>query len=198
MIFAVKHDSCHKATFVTGGHLTQPAIESVYSGVVPIHSICIILLIAKINDLETFQADLGNAYLEAYTKEEILFIARKEFTTFRMEGHILIISKVLYGLHTSGKWFHEVLSDTLHMEGFSLCKVDSDVWMQHNGDTHEYVAVYVDDLLCVMKDQRSFLDHLMQVQSYKLKCDEPFLFHLGCDFGDDPGGTCYYQPKVYK
>ena len=51
MIFAVRHDGRLKARFVAGGHLTLPAIESVYSGVISIHSICLILLIAEINNL---------------------------------------------------------------------------------------------------------------------------------------------------
>ena len=50
----------------------------------------------------------------------------------------------------------------LCMEGFTLCKADSDVWMQCTGDTYEYVAVYVDDLLYAMKDSRSFLNHLIK------------------------------------
>ena len=69
MILAVKHDGQHKARFVTGGHLTQPAIESVYSSVVSICSICIILIIAESNDLEIYHADVGNTYLEVYTKK---------------------------------------------------------------------------------------------------------------------------------
>ena len=48
-----------------------------------------------------------------------------------------------------------------------------------------------------MKDPRSFLNHLIKVHKYKLKGDELLSFHLGCDFGHDPDGTCYYQPKKY-
>ena len=103
MIFAVKHDGRHKARFVAGGHLTQPSIESVYSGVVSIHSIHLILLIAELDNLSIYQANAGNAYLEADTKEKNYNIAGKEFNTIGMEGHILVISKDLYGLHTSGK-----------------------------------------------------------------------------------------------
>ena len=55
------------------------------------------------------------------------------------------------------------------LEGFTSCKADSDVWMQHNGDTYEHVAIYVDDLLCTMRDPRSFLNCLIQVHKYKLK-----------------------------
>ena len=51
MIFAEEHDGQHKARLVASGHLTLPAIESVYSGVVSIHSIHLILLIAELNNL---------------------------------------------------------------------------------------------------------------------------------------------------
>ena len=77
------------------------------------------------------------------------------------------------------------------------CKADSDVWMRCNGDTHEYVVVYVDNLLYTMKDPRGLLNHLIKVHKYKLKGDEPLSFHLGHDLGCDPDGTCYYQLKKY-
>ena len=62
-------------------------------------SIHLILLIAKLNNLEIYQADVGNAYLEAHTKEKMYsyFIAGKEFATFRMECCILIRSRAFLG-----------------------------------------------------------------------------------------------------
>ena len=101
LIFAVKHDRRHKARSFARGHLTQPSIESVYPGVVSICSIPLILLSAELNNLSIYQADVANTYLDVYTKVKIYFIAGKEFNTFRMEGHILIISKALYRLHTN-------------------------------------------------------------------------------------------------
>ncbi len=44
--------------------------------------------------------DVGNAYLEAFTKEEVCFLAGPEFG--EREGHMMIIIKALYGLRTSG------------------------------------------------------------------------------------------------
>ena len=60
------------------------------------------------------------------------------------------------------------------------------------------MIVHVDDLFCVMKDPRSFLDHLIKVHKYELKGDEPLSFHLGCAFGHDPNGKHNYQPKKYN
>ena len=59
MIFTVKHDEQCKDRFVAGGQLTQPEIESLYSGAVSIHSICLILLIVALNDLTIYQADFS-------------------------------------------------------------------------------------------------------------------------------------------
>ena len=82
----------------------QPAIESVYSYVGSICSICLILLIAKLNDLEIYQADVAYAYLEAYSKEQIFFISGKDFTTSGMEGHIYLEHYTNAGTEWSCDW----------------------------------------------------------------------------------------------
>ena len=70
------------------------------------------------------------------------------------------------------------------------CKAISDAWMRCNYDIYEYVAVYVDNLLFVMKDPRSFLDCLIEVHKSELKGDKPLSYHLCCDFSHDPDGAC--------
>jgi hypothetical protein len=37
-VLTVKHDLCHKARLVAGGHLTEPTMEGSYSSVVSLHS----------------------------------------------------------------------------------------------------------------------------------------------------------------
>ena len=61
LIFAVKHDGRHKARLVAGGHLTPDPIESIYSGVVSIRSLRLVIFLAKLNNLEVWGADIGNA-----------------------------------------------------------------------------------------------------------------------------------------
>ena len=58
------------------------------------------MFLAKLNGLELCAGDIGNAYLEAYTKGKVAFIAGPEFGT--LEGFLMIIHKALYGLRTSG------------------------------------------------------------------------------------------------
>ena len=77
--FDVKQSGKHKACFVAGGHMTNPAKDSIYSGVVGLRSLHIISFLAELNGLELMAADVGNAYLEACTKEKVCFIAGQEF-----------------------------------------------------------------------------------------------------------------------
>ena len=100
MIFDVKQTGKRKARFVAGGHMMNPPKDSVYSSVVSLRSIRIICFLAELNGLELMAADIGNAYLEAYTKEKVAFVAGPEFGP--LAGHTLIIHKALYGLCSSG------------------------------------------------------------------------------------------------
>jgi hypothetical protein len=73
-VYDVKHDGCHKARLVAGGHLTDVPIESVYSGVVSLQSLRIVIFLAELNGLEVHAADVGNAYLEARTREKVYIV----------------------------------------------------------------------------------------------------------------------------
>ena len=199
IVFAVKHDGRHKARLVANGQLTAVPIESVYSGVVSLKSLRIVLSLAELNGLELYAADVGNAYLEAYTKEKVCIVAGKEFADYGLHGNLLIISKALYGLRTSGARFHERFADTLRAEGFTPCKADTDVWLRRakDRDIYEYICVYVDDLAMAMVDPAGFCKILKTKYNYKLKGDGPLRYHLGCDFERDPDGTLFYGPFKY-
>ncbi len=77
-VYAVKHDFRYKARLVAGGHMTEPPKDSVYSGVVMLRSMRLGCLIGKLSGLQVLVGDIGNAYLEAFTKEKVFFVAGKE------------------------------------------------------------------------------------------------------------------------
>ena len=194
-VYDVKQDLRHKARCVSGGHLTPPSSEDAYSGVVSLRSVRLALLLGELNGLKPMVGDIGNAYLEAYTKEKVYFIAGPEFG--ELEGHTMLVVKAHYGLRTSGARFHERLYDTLRDMGFTPCKADPDLWMRDAGDCYEYVCVYVDDLLAVMKDPRAFFDTLTNNYGYKLKGVGEPSYHLGGDFYRDPDGTLVWGAHTY-
>ena len=195
MVYDVKHDGRRKSRFVADGHLTQDEKEMSYSGVVSLRSIRLALLIGELNGLSPMVGDVGNAYLEAYTKEKVYFIAGPEFG--ELAGHTLIISKALYGLCTSGARYHEVMAATLTDMRFKPCRADPDLWYRDMGDHYDYVCVYVDDLLIVSKQPHDFFDTLIQKYGYKLKGVGPPEYHLGGNFGRDPDGTLYLSAEKY-
>ena len=79
MVYDVKHDGRRKARLVAGGHLTGPPLESVYSGVVSLRGLRLVLFLAELNGLTIWTMDVGNAYLEAKTREKVYIAAGSEF-----------------------------------------------------------------------------------------------------------------------
>ena len=86
---------------------------------------------------------------------------------FHMPLYILTQTSLTEMVHESHEWLHSIYGDIeeelppdmptalgkmmLCIEGFTPYKANSDVWMQCNSNTYEYVAAYVDDLLCAMQ-----------------------------------------------
>ena len=149
IIFDVKHDGRHKARCGADGHLTDTPVDSIYAGVVSLRGFQMCLFLAELNDMEAYATDIENAYLEAYTSEKLVIRAGKAFGD--QEGHLLIISKALYGLCSSGLRFNELLGKCLTKLGFKRSMCEADIWYQDAGDCYEYIATYVDDLFKVLK-----------------------------------------------
>ena len=195
LVYAVKHDGRHKARLVAGGHLTETPIDSVYSSVVSLRGIRLLTFIAELNGLECWATDIGNAYLESYTKEKVYIVAGPEFGD--REGHTLIISKALYGLRSSSLRWSERLADVLRDMGFFPSKAEADIWMRKVDDHYEYIGVYVDDLVVSSRNPGKIIELLKDSHGFKLKGTGPISFHLGCDFFRDEEGNLCYAPKKY-
>ena len=195
LVYAVKHDGRYKARLVAGGHLTDTPIDSVYSSVVSLRGIRILVFLGEHNDCLIWATDIGNAYLESFTKEKVYIKAGPEFGD--REGHILIISKALYGLKSSGLRWHERLADVLRDMGFVASRAEQDIWMCDKGDHYEYIGVYVDDLIIVSRTPQDIIHELEVNRKFKLKGTGAIEFHLGCDFFRDEDGVLCYAPYKY-
>ena len=78
-VHGAKHDGRYKTRLVAGGHLTLIPNDSIYSGVVLLKGVRLITFLGRLNNLKIFFTDIGNAYLEATTKEKVYIIAGSEF-----------------------------------------------------------------------------------------------------------------------
>ena len=151
MVFDVKHDLRHKARLVAGGHLIDVLDNQVYSSTVKSISVQLLHLISHQMKLEQLCGDVGNAFVNAFTKEKIYAIAGPEFGDNVKK--VVILERALYGLATSCERWHSHFSDTLRSFGFVPTRYDRDVWirMADDGSHYEYICTHVDDFMIVTK-----------------------------------------------
>ena len=186
----VKYDEKLKARLVADGHLTKEPVVS-------LRSLRMVVFLSQLNDFELWGADVGNAYLEAYTDQKLCIIVGPEFK--ELQGHLLIMIKTLHGTRSGGARWHDRLFDILQELKFKPSKADPDVWMrpEPGGTCYEYIAVYVDDLAIAAKDPQAFCNELKKRYNLKLKGVGHLEYHLGCTYKKDPDGTLAADPRRY-
>jgi hypothetical protein len=181
--FTVKYDGRRKGRLVAGGHRTPDLEDDLYSGSVNLDTVRVLFVLAALMELDVIAADVGNAYIEAYTSESVYTIAGPEFG--KIQGRKLIIVKALYGLKSSGAMWHRQLADNLRNIGYRPTEADYDCWIRDVGDHYEYVAVIVDDLLIFSKDPQTVIQPLKQIFKYTLKGVGVPEYYNGADIEQD-------------
>lgn len=185
LIFDVKFSLERKARYVAGGHLNSVPPAMTYASVVSRDSVRIMFLLAALNDLNVKMCDIGNAYLNAETRERVWFTAGSEWGS--RKGAKVIIKRALYGLKSSGAEWKKVLADYIkHTLGFEPCYgADDNVYLraekdEHGNEYYSYIACFVDDILCIHKDPNLYLDHIGR--DFRLKTPPGFpTMYLGGD-----------------
>ena len=178
--FACKHDGHHKAKLVVAGNLTPGPIDSIYSGVVSTRSLKLSILLGKLNNMEVWGADLGNAYRKATAREKIFIVAGPEVKG--LQGHIYVIHKALYGLKSSVLcWSHRIHVIMLQFR-FQPCKADPSVWLRAMKTKYDYIVIYLDDLLIASDKPQQIIKDLKEKFKLTIKGGGPLEYDLGCDY----------------
>ena len=132
MIFVINMDGnfTREARFVASGHTTDPPASTTYSSVVFMDSVQIAFMIAALNDMYVFSANITNVYLNGPCCETILTKDVPEFGS--QQGCFMLIVRALYGLKSRGAYWGEMLVDTLGTDGlgYTSTATDKDVWIK--------------------------------------------------------------------
>ena len=95
------------------------------------------IFLAELYGLELWTTNIGNAQLEAYTKEKVKMIAGPEFGQ-DLEVHTLMISRVLYGPRLSGKLWRQRVVEFSENEGFKPYKAEPGICLRPTSDSNAY------------------------------------------------------------
>jgi Reverse transcriptase (RNA-dependent DNA polymerase) len=188
MVFDLKLDNLvRNARFVAGGHTTETPASITYSSVVARDSVRIALLLAALDGIQLWAADVGHAYLKAPCREKIWTIAGPEFGSD--EGKVMLIKKALCGLKSSGAAWRAMLAGTLTDIGFKSTEADRDVWIrpQAHPDGHKYyerILIYIDDIHSLSHDPKGIMDVMQSIYRLKEGSVGPPTRYLGADLGE--------------
>ena len=96
---------------VAGGHKIDSSIYESYLSVVQIRTIRLLETVALNEDLTFVTGDIGNAFVQATTKEKVCSVAGPECGD--KQESIILIRKALYGLATSARQWSLALRDQI-------------------------------------------------------------------------------------
>ena len=152
LVYDIKNDLTYKARLVCNGSQVDPRGLSTRATVVKSISVRLLDLIADALGLQVLCGDIGNAFIQAMTKEKIYTRVGPEFGNRAYS--MALITRALYGLTTSAERFRTLLADYLRSLGFTPSRYDRDVWMRlrDKKDGYDYICSHVDDFKIVAKD----------------------------------------------
>ena len=189
MIFDVKVDLRRKARIVIGGHVVDSSRNKVYPSTMKSVSARILMKILAENNLDVMTGDIGNAYLNTNTQENIYTHAGTEFELVGImsEGNLLEVIKALYGLPTSRNRWHAHLSHNLREMGLKPTRFDPYVWIRGREGGYDYTGMHTNDVLIVSVEPTSTFDKLKE--TYTIKAFGLPKVHIGCDYAQVKKGA---------
>ena len=125
---------------VDSGNMTGPNMDTYYSSVISICSMCTVTPPSQLKNNETLTGGISNTYMTTRTTDNIVFNAGTEFAHFGHVGPLILIKTSLYGLNISGTRFNYRLSDAPTDLGFIPYMGGWDICMRIEGYYYNYVA----------------------------------------------------------
>lgn len=148
--------------------------------------------------------DVKNAFVQSEIDEgrDVYVSQAKGFETKGPDGQVQYykLLRALYGTMQAGRLWQKTLGSALEDMSFKACPTDPCLYrLTVDGITKMILAVYVDDIICLHKDEavfNRFLDKFKTrfTANYLGKLD--WFLHIGIDQGSD--GVCLSQKKYIE
>ncbi len=174
----------YKARLVARGFTQTYEVDynETFAPVAKFMSICCILALAALEDMEIHEMDVKTAFLNGELEEEIYMEQPQGFVHKRGEHLVCTLRKSLYGFKQSPRAWNQNLDAFLKNIEFMKSEADPSVYVAQVGDVKFFIVVYVDDLILVCNDQNKLLQ-IKEELSQKFENEGPrgvaFLFGDG-------------------
>ncbi len=196
LVFDVKPDGTEKARLVAGGNRVDATEYDTYASTVKQISFRLLDVIGHAEDLKGLCGHIGNAFINAFTKEKVYLVAGPEWGP-TLGGATLIIRKALYGLRISAERWHAHFSDTLRAMGFITTRFDLDVWikLRPDGTGYDYICTHVDDFKIIAKEPEIYIWEIQD--KYLVKHVGEPKYYLGNDYTQNCHGYFIIGSDTY-
>lgn len=165
----IGNETIHKARLVARGFQQQGNFDDIYSPVLKLQTLRILLSIASHRNYHIHQMDVRGAFLYGRIDEQVYLTPPKGLKV--KPGKVLKLTRSLYGLKKSPRYWYEHFNRTIVEYGFKRSENDSCLFIKKD----LYLLVYVDDLLIMGND-------LQEIVSVKKFLSERFKMK---DMGSD-------------
>ena len=139
----------YKARLVAKGYKQKEGLDyfDTYFPVTRITSICMLIAIAALHNLEIHQMDVKTAFLNGDLNGEIYMDQPEGFISLGQEKKICRLIKSLYGLKQTPKQWHEKFNKVMMSNGFTINECDECVYVKDTNNGYVIVCLYVDYML---------------------------------------------------
>ncbi|XP_028548665.1 uncharacterized protein LOC110097480 isoform X2 [Dendrobium catenatum] len=164
-----------KARLVAQGNQQEYGInyQDTFSPVAKLPTIRILFTIALFHQWQIQQLDVANAFLHGDITETIYMQQPKGFEDATNPLHVCHLHKAIYGLRQAPRQWYTTFTSYLREIGFSHSQADPSLLLFHDGNTHLYLLVYVDDILLTGNNAQA-------MTALVVKLEEKFTMkHLG-------------------
>ena len=201
-IFEIKRNGVFRARLVACGYSQIPGVDFTesHSPVINDVTVRIILILLILRKYKSMIVDVETAFLHGILGkgEEIYMDCPKGM--IHSEDECLLLEKTIYGLVQSARAYYKKFTEVMKKEGFTQSAADPCLYVRRDAKGVVYIAMYVDDCLCV-GDEEALKDAVEGIGKYfKLKIEESMSDYLSCEilFNKDRTKAWIGQPHMIK